>query len=262
MVDVNAPSELKAYLQKPFNIAKYQCIVHANNRLINTTKDILDYYDLDISGHTNLDFIKKNTLIEVIESRPCNVLKQLSFYEKCKTFDITKESYDYIEKLAISIAEVDALESIAKPAISKYSSNCKYVTLPWTIKIKSLVIKGNSVCLVATKDIEPRSTLLYEQNEGVMLQAKERLLSKYPVIFFIGENNMVPTKCFDAPVKLEPRLVNFTTVEDKKKYSISFDKDLKNCYENKRYAKRRRIFLKQKGKTFTVEKIENPTHLK
>ena len=261
-MQIEAPSELKTYLKTPFSIAKYQCLVHANNRCIETKKCSLNYYDLKISGYTNKEHIEKNALIEVLESYPPNILKQLSFYNKCKTIDITKETYDYVENLAVSIAEVDALESIAKPAIDKTSSNCKYVTLPWTIKIKSRLIKGNSICLVATKDIEPKSTLLYEQDERAMFAVKRRLLNKYPVVFDIEGVTIAPKHMFDAPVKIGNNLINFTTLENKWIYDISFDDTLNVYDETKmctRELKRRRVFLKKKGEKFKINKIENPS---
>ena len=263
-MQIEAPSELKTYLKTPFSIAKYQCLVHANNRCIETNKGSLNYYDLTISGHTNKEHIEKNALIEVLESYPPNILKQLSFYNKCKTIDITKETYDYVENLAVSIADANSLESIAKPAIDKTSSNCKHVTIPWSIHIKSKRIHGKSICLIATKDIPPQSTLLYEQNEAAMLEVKRRLLNKYPVVFDIDGVTMTPKHMFDAPVKIDNNLINFTTLDKKTKYEIAFDTTL-NAYETKMCTsdlKRRKVFLKKKGNVFQVNKIENPSHLK
>ena len=262
-MQIHAAPELKAYLQEPFQIANHQCLVHANNRLVEISKDVVNYYDLDLTGYTNYNLIKKDTLIEVKESTPCDVLKQLSFYKKCKSLSITKEAYDYIEKLGKNIANVDAMESIAKPAISKCSSNCKYITMPWSITVNSRRINGKSVCLVATKDIQPKSTFLFEQKNEHMQQTKKKLFSKYPIMFVFKDYTLVPNDTFDAPVKIQDQLVNFTTVKNKRKHCISFAHDFQANYsKNKNNAKRRRFFLKKHGETFVIEKVENPTHLK
>ena len=262
-MQILAVPQLKAYLQEPFQIANHQCLVHANNRLVQISKDVVNYYDLDLTGYTNHHLIKKDTLIEVKESSPGNILKQLSFYKKCKSMNITKEDYDYLEKLGTSIANVDAMESVAKPAISKSSSNCKYITMPWSITVNSRRIHGKSVCLVATKDIQPKSTFLFEQRNEHMQDTKKKLFCKYPVMFVFKDYTLVPNDTFDAPVKIQDQLVNFTTLKNKRKHCISFAHDFQANYsKNKNNAKRRRFFLKKQGEAFAIVKVENPSHLK
>ncbi len=256
-MQIVAAPELKRYLDEPFVIAPHQCLVHANNRRIKTNNATLNYYGLDISGQHNADALKKGDIVEVLCSKPHNILKQLSFYKKCKTLSITKETYDYMEQLAKSLQVVNEQKSIAKPAISKKSSNCKYVHLPWSIRFKSKTISGTSMCLVATKDIHAKSTLLYEQSAKAMQEARRRLVARYPLMFVLGNEHMVPTDTFDAPVKVKRRLVNFTTVPNKLAQRISFDNSL-DAYKKKPNCKRRKVFLEQDGKAYKVKKIENP----
>lgn len=256
-MQIVAAPELKTYLDEPFVIAPHQCLVHANNRRIRTNKATLNYYGLDISGQHNADPLKKGDIIEVLHSKPHGILKQLSFYNKCKTLHITKETYDYIEQLAKSLQNVNELKSIAKPAISKKSSNCKYLRVPWSIHFKSKTIHGTSMCLVATKNIHAKSTLLYEQNAKAMQEAQRRLVARYPLMFVLDKQNMVPTDIFDAPVKVKKQLVNFTTVPNKLAQRITFDKSL-DAYTKKQSCKRRNVFLEQDGKAYKVKKIENP----
>lgn len=256
-MQIVAPPELKSYLDKPFFIAPYQCLAHANNRRIKTKEATLNYYGLDITGRHNVDKLQKGTIIEILESKPRDLLKQLSFYKKCKTICITKEKYDYMEQLAKSIAEVNVLKSIAKPAINISSSNCKYIHIPWSISFQSRRIHGTSMCLVATKGIEPGSTLLYEQSRTAMLGARRRLLARYPVMFVVDKEHMVPLEAFDAPVTVKKKIVNFTTISNKTEHAITFDKTV-GAYKNGPNCKRRKVYLEQDGKAYKVKKIENP----
>ena len=260
-MQIVAPPELKSYLHEPFFIAPHQCLAHANNRRIKTKEATLDYYGLDITGQHNLDKLQEGAIIEVLESKPLDILKQLSFYKKCKTISITKEKYDYMEQLANSIAKVNVLKSIAKPAINISSSNCKYIHIPWSISFQSRRIDGTSMCLVATKDIEPASTLLYEQSRTAMLKARRRLLARYPVMFVVDQEHMVPLEVFDAPVKVKQKLINFTTVPNKTEHVITFDKTL-GAYKNEPSCKRRKVYLEKDGKVYKVKRIEDPKHLK
>ena len=172
-----------------------------------------------------------------------------------------QEDYDYLQQLAESIAEASNSRSVAKPATDEASSNCKMIDIPWTVRFNDYVVHGSSKCLVATKQIKPGTTLLYEQSKEAMLAARRRLMDKYPIMFVLGEQCMVPVDRFDAPVRFENQLVNFTTVEHKVKDTLAFDKHFEKCYENRREMKRRRIVLQPKGDDYTIERIEYPSHL-
>ena len=260
-LQIHAPPQLKAYLMQPYDIAKFQCLVHAKNRRIETTKKTIDYYGLDISGEATKNALAKGDVIEVLSSKPSSVIKQLGFYFKCKGLALGKEDYDYLQQLAESIAEVSNTSSMAKPAIDEMSSNCKIVEIPWSVCFDTKVIKGSSKCLIAKRSIEASATLLYEQSKEAMLAARRRLMDKYPIMFVLGKECKVPVDRFDAPVRVENKLVNFTTLEHKSDYKVSFDKHFEKCYENRRETKRRRVVLEPHGEDYRIERIESPSHL-
>ena len=120
-------------------------------------------------------------------------------------------------------------------------------------RISTCLIRWCAVCRCA----QMLGTIL----GSIVLSSDVPLPTSGPIMFVLGKECKVPVDRFDAPVRVENKLVNFTTLEHKSDYKVSFDKHFEKCYENRRETKRRRVVLEPHGEDYRIERIESPSHL-